>query len=266
MDAEADTAAANLNFVGAYQKLVEHVDGADMRAFGRVIAFTTGLAIPIFNGVILLERALPVEVERALDWVAGLGVPYRMWVREELASDVRGLAEEEELEADAWRSPGMVLSPVPPSPDPQPGVSVRGVEDLATLADYRRAQTDGDVPEELARRLSPPSLIADHDVQVFTGYLDGRPVGTSIAIRTGAVSGVYNVGTLPEARRRGVGTALTWAAVGAGRDWGCEPVVLDSSDIGEPIYSAMGFRTVTRYVIFKPSSAAKASAPPRGRG
>lgn len=252
MPTDADVVAADLNFVGSYRKLVEHVPGAVMRAFGRVIAFKTGLPVPIFNGVMLLQPALPAEVEAALDWIVRLEIPYRLWVREELRSPVLGL-EARGLDASAWHSPGMVLRPVPRSPDPQPSVSVRRVEDHATLVDYQRAQTDGGVPGELARRLSPLSLAADPDVNLFTGYLEGRPVGTSIAIRTDGVSGVYNVGTLAEARRRGVGTAVTRAAIDAGRAWGCDRIVLQASEMGEPIYSAMGFRTVVRYVTFSAS-------------
>ena len=47
-------------------------------------------------------------------------------------------------------------------------------------------------------RLISPSFAADPDVQPFVGRLDERPVATSIAIRSGDASGVYNVGTLPE--------------------------------------------------------------------
>ena len=49
---------------------------------------------------------------------------------------------------------------------------------------------------------------------------ESPPAGTSIAIRSRDASGVHAVGTLASARRRGLGTALTWAAIDAGSDWG----------------------------------------------
>lgn len=97
----------------------------------------------------------------------------------------------------------------------------------------------------------PPAPGPDPDVRPFTVRLEGRPAGASLAIRTGAVAGVYAVGTLEAARRRGVGTAATWAAVAAGRA-GCDMVMLQSSEMGYPMYEAMGFRTVGRYATFKP--------------
>ncbi len=55
---------------------------------------------------------------------------------------------------------------------------------------------------------------------------------------------------IPSARRHGVGSALTWAAVDAGRAWGCDTIVLQASEMGFPIYAAMGFRTVVEYTVF----------------
>ena len=106
------------------------------------------------------------------------------------------------------------------------------------------------MPADAARLLFSASFAADPDVELFIGRLEGRAVGTAVAIRSGDVSGIYAVGTLPAARRQGVGSALTWAAVEAGRDWGCDTIVLQASEMGLPIYAAMGFRTVVEYTVF----------------
>jgi hypothetical protein len=118
------------------------------------------------------------------------------------------------------------------------------------LAAWLTVLIDGGLPAGVARRLFPPSFAADPDVRLFTARLEGRPVGTSIAIRTGDVSGVYAVGTLAAARRHGVGTSATWAAVGAARAWRCDTVVLQASEMGFASYAKMGFRTVARYAAF----------------
>ncbi len=97
------------------------------------------------------------------------------------------------------------------------------------------------------------SFAADPDVELVIAFSEERVAGTSLALRTGGVAGVYAVETLPEARRRGVGTAATWAAVAAGRAWGCDTIVLQASEMGFPMYQAMGFRTVVRYAVFGPA-------------
>jgi ribosomal protein S18 acetylase RimI-like enzyme len=72
-----------------------------------------------------------------------------------------------------------------------------------------------------------------------------------MAIRSGEVSGVYNVGVARSAPRRGVGTALTWAAVEAGRTWESDTLVLQSTEMALSMYQAMGFRTVVSYAVFR---------------
>jgi len=71
-----------------------------------------------------------------------------------------------------------------------------------------------------------------------------------VAIQSEGASGVVAVGTLPQARRRGIGAALTWAAVAAGAERGHDTIVLQASPMGFPLYTAMGFRTVVSYASF----------------
>lgn len=224
--------AAHLNYIGSFRKLAEHSSTGEIRSVHPVFAFVTGLPIPLFNGCVVVEPPTALQLRTALVWLRERGVPYQVSIVEQLAPDLNDLVAAHGLVRDPAPYPGMVLHPIPVPPDPAPGVTVTpGME--PGLADYL-----------------PRSLASDPDVRVFTARLDGRPVGTSIAIRTGEVAGVYGVGTAPEARRRGVGTAASWAAVAAGRAWGCDTIVLQATEMGLPIYERMGFRTVVRYITF----------------
>ena len=74
------------------------------------------------------------------------------------------------------------------------------------------------------------------------GRLDGRPVATASVLLDGGIAGVYDVSTVPGARRRGIGTALTVAALQLGRADGYEIAFLQPSAMGRRLYERLGFR------------------------
>jgi GNAT superfamily N-acetyltransferase len=244
---------ADESFIASFRKLAEHVAQGETHEAGSIFSFTTGLPLSGFNGCVVTQEASSAELAASLEWVVTRAVPFRVWIAEKLAAGLAEVPTSYGLEPAASMYPGMVLHPIGDAPTSRAGVSVvqifeRNVDEFIGVLEESGLQA------ELAHLLISPSFAADPDVQLFVGRLDGKPVGTSIAIRSRDASGVYNVGTLPGARRRGVGRAVTWAAVGAGRAWGCETIVLQSSVEGLSMYADMGFRTVAPYVTFAESS------------
>jgi GNAT superfamily N-acetyltransferase len=245
-------AAADETFVASFRKLAQHCPGAEMRDIGAVFAFVTGLELALFNGcVVTRPPATAAELGAALEWVGDHDLPHRVWITQRMPElgDVPPLYG---LVPEPQPYPGMVLHPLPEPPAQSAGVTIVPVTD-ANLDEFVQVGLEGGLREDMSERLFTPSFASDRDVQLFVGRLNGRPVGTSIAIRSESASGVYNVGTLSQARRQGVGAALTWAAVEAGRAWGYDTIVLQSSEMGLPMYVAMGFRTVAPYTVFGPS-------------
>jgi len=101
----------------------------------------------------------------------------------------------------------------------------------------------------------PATLVARTIQEVETERSARERSRAAALVTTGDVSGVYAVGTLASARRRGVNTAATWAAVAAGRAWGTDTIALQASEMGFSLYAAMGFRTVVPYASFKRATA-----------
>ena len=80
--------------------------------------------------------------------------------------------------------------------------------------------------------------------RLFVGRLSGRPVATNMLFCGGGVASVYGVATLPDARGRGIGGAITLAPLLEARASGYEHAVLFSTEKGVSAYQRIGFRIV----------------------
>lgn len=77
--------------------------------------------------------------------------------------------------------------------------------------------------------------------QHYVGYLDEQPVTSSTLLLAGGLAGIYDVSTAPEARRHGLGRAITLAPLLEARQRGYRYSVLQSSNEGHSLYLKMGF-------------------------
>jgi GNAT superfamily N-acetyltransferase len=77
--------------------------------------------------------------------------------------------------------------------------------------------------------------------QLIVACEDGRVTGVSYAVSFGQTGWIGNVGVDPGARGRGLGTAVSQAAIDALRRAGVTTMLLTATDLGRPIYEKLGF-------------------------
>jgi GNAT superfamily N-acetyltransferase len=78
-------------------------------------------------------------------------------------------------------------------------------------------------------------------------WRNGHPVGHAVVNVTSGrlgVAGIYDMGVAPGERRRGIGRALTLAALQLASSQGCAAATLNATADGELLYRALGFRSV----------------------
>lgn len=75
----------------------------------------------------------------------------------------------------------------------------------------------------------------------FVAYRDDVPVATTSLLLAGEVAGIYHVATLPSARGRGIGAAITAVAMRHAREAGATIAALQASTMGLGVYRSVGF-------------------------
>jgi ribosomal protein S18 acetylase RimI-like enzyme len=163
---------------------------------------------------------------------------------------------EAELRKAAWRvfedEPALVL-PITSRPPPLPvGFEVRPVRDADGRRDLAQvcATGFGSPTAEGVIELGPdaiddlvPSVACalDSAVALLVGYDGVTPVASAVLFVVGRIAGIAGVATIPAYRRRGLGTALTWAAVREGAERGCTCATLAALGASFDMYRKMGF-------------------------
>lgn len=103
----------------------------------------------------------------------------------------------------------------------------------------------------------PARLLDDVDQTVFhvqIARLDGESASTGMAFDCNGDCGIYNVGTLEHARRRGLGTAVTALLAHDAAARGCHTASLQSTEMAERVYAAVGFRDLGRILEYVPAA------------
>jgi GNAT superfamily N-acetyltransferase len=91
------------------------------------------------------------------------------------------------------------------------------------------------------RLLSFPRASPDGEVFVARRRRRGAPAGVVACASFGATGWIGSLAVTPEAQRRGLGSALTEAAIAWLRERGAATVQLYATPMGRPVYERLGF-------------------------
>jgi len=240
---------ADQSYYAAWRVFGRNGLGAVHEADGLLLV-SSGLPVPFLN-IAFVTRPLPApedQITAAARFFDSRGEPFIIRIREgldpaaEAACGRLGFPYSDTV-------PGMASTSLA-GPPPE-GLEVRRVASERELAAFRTVIARGfGIDLEQVTRFVRAELLADAEAECYLGLLDGEPVASSTLVYTGRVAGVHNVATLPEARRRGFGEAMTWHAMARGAAYGCDLAALQASDMGRPVYERMGYRLVSPYRTF----------------
>jgi GNAT superfamily N-acetyltransferase len=216
--------------------------GAALRRLPGVAAavFPTGPEREFFNNALLArglgpaERAAAVDAMEAAYAEAGI-TAFAGWVHESDKAMRDDLAARGYAVTETTRAMGMELADVRV---PRPHLDLAPPD----WAGYLRYLTVEDGLPGLMAGVDPA------EYHVLLARLDGEVVTTALGHDLSGDRGVYNVGTVQRARRRGLGTALTALLVHDAADRGLRTASLQSTPMAERVYAGVGFRDLGRFL------------------
>lgn len=254
-------AAMEENAAYALADIAASFDGSERSHGPDMTRYLSGIPIPFLNGVFSLHlpmdgldaaivEALAPFKERSLPmmWVIGPGSrPNDLGAHLE----THGLTKGDETPCMA-----VEIAAIPPL-TPLPAVTFVEVTSEPLVDQFAHTAAAGfgfgaeAVPifQQIATRacLSPqsqqPQLVQQHQWVYHLGSLDGQPVATCTTFLHGGVAGLYTICTVPEARGRGIGGAITQLALHHAGALGYRVSVLQATPMGLPVYRRLGYVT-----------------------
>jgi ribosomal protein S18 acetylase RimI-like enzyme len=159
----------------------------------------------------------------------------------------------------AFSAPGMIAEQVE---DPRsPGdAELTWVESADDLARFRRVERDGFADDEDERGMIDALFAEVRSVEppvmrAVIASIEGEDAAAAAVYLHEVVATIGMVGTVPRFRRRGLGGLVTAAAANAGFAEGADTAFLIASEMGEPVYRRIGFRTIEDYRFWLPPPA-----------
>jgi ribosomal protein S18 acetylase RimI-like enzyme len=229
--------------LASWERYASGATGAALRRFPGVAAavFPAEPERDVYNNALLArdlaasERADAVSAMEAAYAAAGV-TRFAAWVHETDAAMRSHLARSGYTVAEVTRAMGMTLEGIfLPLPQVELGP-----------ADWSEHLRLTGVPRGFLGGIDPSAF------HVLVASLDGENASTAIALDVAGDCGIYNVGTLEHARRRGLAGALTAIHLYGARARGCRTASLQSTEMAERMYSAAGFRDLGRILEYVP--------------
>lgn len=129
------------------------------------------------------------------------------------------------------------------------GVTIRRVV-VDEFDHYADGLADGyEMPLDIARTIAR-AVLPEENIFNVIGERDGEVVATAAAYVRDEICGIYNISTVPSARRQGIGDAVTRAALVMARDVGATSAYLQASPMGFPVYEKLGFTVESQYTFY----------------
>jgi GNAT superfamily N-acetyltransferase len=240
------------NLLESYKHLGRAL-GAEFHHDSELTYFFTGTPLPLCNGVVrasFTDSEADRRIQAVMDEANARQVPM-LWL---LGPSSSPADLEQRLATRHWtpdeQVPGMYLeldryerADIPHLP----GFVISEVRDGDTMQEWLRVFCTGfGLPDPVKNVFlglyARHGFVPQGSVRYFLGTLDGEAVGTTLLTFESGLAGLYAVATLPQVRRKGIGTIMTHDATLAARASGYKVGTLQATPMGLNIYRRLGWQ------------------------
>lgn len=120
---------------------------------------------------------------------------------------------------------------------PYKDLEIRSINDEGDLQDFvdviaNLVPNEAEAIKRFYQKSSRFILAEDSPIKLFVGYINHKPIASSRLFCYAGIAGIWDIVTLPQARRKGIATDMTLKALHVGKQLGYQFGVLTASEEG----------------------------------
>ena len=245
---------ADLNLAAVIKSRMQTIPGAKFFEQDGQVAFSIGRQAldGHLNGMFRYNHGISTEntIDFCNHFLQLLGFGFIIWIRDHADSKLEILLQHSGLAP--LRKPGsagMIIESPLALPEMPVSLQIVKVSTKEDVADFNSviAAAFGISLEISELAIGQFDQLTKSNVAAFVIREQNQPTAAGMAVLEQGIAGIYYIGTIPQARGRGLGDLCTRIATNAGFDLGARAVILQASSSGEPLYQRLGFKTITHY-------------------
>lgn len=224
----------------------EYLHGSDVTKTDKYVRIQSGLPHPIANLLIARERKNAELLSKAVEPYCTDEFPSAVAILGSVSEEVDEMLKR--CDFQLTMAPAMALDLMAMNlskPDVDCTIQQVGADEHELWVDTMAVGYE--LPRPFADRFGPGMVATiakgDEEYRYFIINHRNRAVATAVLIIRNGIIGVYNISTIPDLRGRGVGRFATGEPLRLAREEGYRTAILQSSDLGEPVYRRLGFKS-----------------------
>lgn len=226
---------------------------ADFKATNQNCLYAWGMDYVCGNGIIEYDNdRIPAEEEinQAIQYFSSKNLPF-MWWSSAKVLETKGFQFGGILTGIALDISQNIPNALPTSPD----LKIQVVETESELKAFTELAADAFAmsPKATEQMLALNDSVMKKGEQVhFLAYLNGVPIGTASLSLSSSSAGIWNLSTVPEHRKHGVGSALVHAALTEAkkRQYGQVMAILMPKGLAWGLFEKLGFQAVCEFPFY----------------
>lgn len=218
------------------------------------VVVNTGISCDMFN--VVCNPKSPMDVKSVRDYFSSRKLSFAFWIGfDDEYRDFQNDVEKFGLSCDETESGMAVFMDQLDFSICCKKLEIKLVSNAELLRDFITAYqklipNDATAIDEFYTKSAPFISDPHSELKLFVRFYEETPVATSALFVQGDVAGIWDITTLPEFRRKGIGTEMTVHALKYARDFcNCKVGVLTASEAGERVYRKIGFQKIKEFRI-----------------